>query len=167
MSTGEEPSSEHPLPTPDGGQSLIPAVSKLSEQPIARRPLENDAFYDSSFAHLPELMKSDIEGNESLVPQRQVLLPAMLFVATCLSTFWVGATRWDPMQFGFNVSWCTSWRRRAAELADRLGVYGRRAGDSADARDGALSANGAVRHPGELSRSAFQCRSILSARWAR
>ena len=105
MSTGENPSSEHPLPQPASGQSLVPAASKLPEQPSARRPLENDAFHDSSFTHLPELMKSDIEGGEALVPQRQVLLPAMLFVATCLSTFWVGATRWDPMQFGFNVSW--------------------------------------------------------------
>jgi Zn-dependent protease len=105
MSTGENPSPEHPAPDGPGGQSLVPSTANLPEQPIPRRPLESDAFHDSSFSHLPELMKSDIEGNEVLLPQRQVMLPAMLFVATCLSTFWVGATRWDPMQFGFNVSW--------------------------------------------------------------
>jgi Zn-dependent protease len=105
MSTGENPSSEHPAPDGPGGQLLAPSTANLPEQPIPRRPLESDSFHDSSFSHLPELMKSDIEGNEALLPQRQVMLPAMLFVATCLSTFWVGATRWDPMQFGFNVSW--------------------------------------------------------------
>ncbi len=105
MSTGENPPTEQPAPAQPGGKSLVPAAANLPEQPIAKRPLEGDAFHDSSFSHLPELMRSDIEGNETLLPQRQVLLPLMLFAATCLSTFWVGATRWDPMQFGLNVSW--------------------------------------------------------------
>jgi membrane-associated protease RseP (regulator of RpoE activity) len=30
------------------------------------------------------------------VPQERVLLPAVLFVATCLSTFWTGAVDWKP-----------------------------------------------------------------------
>jgi membrane-associated protease RseP (regulator of RpoE activity) len=29
-------------------------------------------------------------------PRRRVTLPLLLFVATCLSTFWVGAARWRP-----------------------------------------------------------------------
>ena len=30
------------------------------------------------------------------VPRRRVALPLVLFVATCLSTFWVGAANWRP-----------------------------------------------------------------------
>ena len=38
-----------------------------------------------------------LTGNEvSPVPKERVLLPAVLFFATCLSTFWVGAVNWKP-----------------------------------------------------------------------
>jgi Zn-dependent protease len=105
MSTGENPSTEHRSPSPAGKSSPIAVGGQSTEPPVPKRPLESDAFYQSSFSHLPELMKSDIDGGEGVLPQRQVMLPAMLFVATCLSTFWVGVTRWDPMQFGMGVSW--------------------------------------------------------------
>lgn len=32
------------------------------------------------------------------VRRRRVLLPAVLFVLTCFSTFWVGVTRWNPLE---------------------------------------------------------------------
>ena len=35
-------------------------------------------------------------GNWTPVRKRRVLLPSVLFVLTCLSTFWVGVTRWNP-----------------------------------------------------------------------
>lgn len=35
--------------------------------------------------------------------QRRVRLPIMLFIATCLSTFWVGATDWEPVLLGMNI----------------------------------------------------------------
>jgi membrane-associated protease RseP (regulator of RpoE activity) len=34
---------------------------------------------------------------ETRGPQRRQLLPAFLFVATCLSTFWAGTTNWMPL----------------------------------------------------------------------
>jgi membrane-associated protease RseP (regulator of RpoE activity) len=40
----------------------------------------------------PELRESHFRSP----PQRRVLLPILLFIATCLSTFWVGATNWRP-----------------------------------------------------------------------
>lgn len=49
---------------------------------------------------LPELQASDLRG----APRRRVVLPILLFVATCLSTFWVGATNWRPQ----SVDWTTS-----------------------------------------------------------
>lgn len=33
------------------------------------------------------------------------MLPIFLFVATCLSTFWVGCTRWEPLAPQFSASW--------------------------------------------------------------
>ena len=42
---------------------------------------------------------------ESVRParRRRVRLPVILFVATCLSTFWVGANHWLPLPFGSSV----------------------------------------------------------------
>lgn len=52
-----------------------------------------------------ELRASDLRSSgprsASPVPKprsRRVRLPVMLFVATCLSTFWVGAADWKPME---------------------------------------------------------------------
>jgi membrane-associated protease RseP (regulator of RpoE activity) len=36
------------------------------------------------------------ESNLRQRPRRRLLLPVVLFVATCLSTFWVGAANWRP-----------------------------------------------------------------------
>lgn len=36
--------------------------------------------------------------------KRRVGLPVMLFLATCLTTFWVGATRWEPTVYLFNYT---------------------------------------------------------------
>ena len=33
------------------------------------------------------------------MPRRRRVLPILLFIATCLSTFWVGAANWKPQQF--------------------------------------------------------------------
>jgi Zn-dependent protease len=33
------------------------------------------------------------------VPRRRRVLPILLFIATCLSTFWVGSANWKPQQF--------------------------------------------------------------------
>jgi membrane-associated protease RseP (regulator of RpoE activity) len=43
-----------------------------------------------------ELMASDIGGGH--LPRRQVMLPLLLFLATCASTFWVGASDWEPLE---------------------------------------------------------------------
>lgn len=51
---------------------------------------------------LPDLQSSDLQS-----PRRRVLLPILLFVATCVSTFWVGATNWRPQ----SVDWTTSFQQ--------------------------------------------------------
>jgi membrane-associated protease RseP (regulator of RpoE activity) len=57
----------------------------------------DDAFNDPSVAHLPELKVSDLHFR----PQRHVMLPIVLFLATCASTFWVGVTNWQPVEERF------------------------------------------------------------------
>jgi hypothetical protein len=106
MSTGASSSAEPPDGGPSAGHSPVPAPPPGGSDPIPRRPLHDDAFYDSSVAHLPELRESDF----ALRPQRDVLLPALLFIATCASTFWVGVTRWDPLVIDYSRTWGQVWQ---------------------------------------------------------
>jgi hypothetical protein len=99
MSTGVPSSAEHPEPA--AGHAPLPAPPAAADPPIPKRPLQEDAFYDSSVSHLPELRESDL----GLQPQRRLMLPLMLFLATCASTFWVGVTRWDPLQARYVQTW--------------------------------------------------------------
>src|SRR6478736_6732035 len=46
---------------------------------------------NQSWSSYPELHESDLRRH-----RRRVVLPIVLFVATCLSTFWVGAANWRP-----------------------------------------------------------------------
>jgi Zn-dependent protease len=112
MSTGAAPSAEQPDagtsvgPPPAPAQPVVPPVAgppdrKLSAPPEATPP-SDEAFYHPAVSHLPELRRSDVGG---FPPQRRVMLPAMLFAATCLSTFWVGVTRWDPLRMEYSANW--------------------------------------------------------------
>ena len=56
--------------------------------------ITDDSFNDPAVAHLPELTVSDLHFR----PQRRTLLPILLFLATCASTFWVGVTNWEPLE---------------------------------------------------------------------
>ena len=94
------------LPGPDDEQSFAagPIVSAQPVVPPVRvpRPADpGDAFYDSAVSHLPELRRSDFQ----LAPQRRMMLPFVLFLATCASTFWVGVTRWDPLRVDYAKDW--------------------------------------------------------------
>lgn len=85
---------------------------------------EDDPFNDPAFSHLPELKVSDLHFR----PQRRTLLPLLLFVATCASTFWVGVTHWEPLDPRFlgtyaamgraiQANWSTGLQYMAAVLA--------------------------------------------------
>jgi Zn-dependent protease len=100
MSTGAASPPDHPEPRRP--PTPVPATELV---PVPRRPLQADEFHDSSTSHLPELRASDL----GWTPQRRVMLPAMLFVATCISTFWVGVTRWDPMRIQYSENWTSVW----------------------------------------------------------
>jgi hypothetical protein len=72
------------------------ANAKVSSQDLSSSPERfdsEDGFNDPAVAHLPELTVSDLHFR----PQRRTLLPILLFLATCASTFWVGVTHWEPL----------------------------------------------------------------------
>lgn len=60
-----------------------------------------DPWDEAALARLPELRVGDVRGR----PRRRFFLPLFLFAATCLSTFWVGASSWMPLDA------MTSWQR--------------------------------------------------------
>lgn len=58
-------------------------------------------FLRAQRARWPEVTVSEIHFR----PQRRTLLPLLLFLATCASTFWVGAAEWEPMRPDKVASW--------------------------------------------------------------
>lgn len=57
---------------------------------------KRDASRGPAHDQLPELRGSDLHN----LPRRRLGLPLILFIATCLSTFWVGAASWRPDRIG-------------------------------------------------------------------
>jgi hypothetical protein len=102
MSTGAESPSDQPE-QPRRPSAPLPANELI---PVPRRPLEADEFQSSAAVNLPELRASDL----GWTPQRRVMLPVVLFIATCASTFWVGTTRWDPMRIQYSHDWTSVWQ---------------------------------------------------------
>jgi membrane-associated protease RseP (regulator of RpoE activity) len=83
--------------TPGGEEVQLPA--------LVDNPDDFDGFHDEELAHLPELRISDLHG----LPRRRRALPLFLFVATCLSTFWVGVVDWNPVPILGNLR--TMWEQ--------------------------------------------------------
>jgi membrane-associated protease RseP (regulator of RpoE activity) len=58
-------------------------------------------------------------------PQRRVLLPILLFIATCLSTFWVGATNWRPQAVDTSEIWnivANNWQQGLTYMGAVLAI---------------------------------------------
>src|SRR5262245_51422527 len=81
--------------SPGSSPTSLPAAA-----PMVRRPRD-----------FPELSDSHLHSQ----PRRRRVIPLLLFVATCLSTYWVGAADWKPQQFGtFDQMWevmTTNWEQ--------------------------------------------------------
>jgi membrane-associated protease RseP (regulator of RpoE activity) len=72
-------------------------------------------------ALLPELRESDLVS----MPPRRRGLPLMLFVATCLSTFWVGAANWRPQFTTPEDAWRvvqTNWQQGLTYMGAVLAI---------------------------------------------
>lgn len=87
----QEPARPASLTNPQQAVAMSDAESRKSAAP--EHFDSDDAFNDPAVAHLPELTVSDLHFR----PQRRTLLPILLFLATCASTFWVGVTHWEPL----------------------------------------------------------------------
>jgi membrane-associated protease RseP (regulator of RpoE activity) len=66
-----------------------------------------DGFLPANSSEYPLLRESHLRSR----PPRRVILPVVLFIATCLSTFWVGATDWHP---AFDLSAAEFWSKLTA-----------------------------------------------------
>jgi Zn-dependent protease len=91
-----QPASAKPASKADGQ-----AAESAAARPRRGRPR-------SDFAELGE-------SHLRTLPRRRLTLPLVLFVATCLSTFWVGAADWQPQLIEQpNVAWqvlADNWRQ--------------------------------------------------------
>ena len=91
--------------------------AKVAKDKVAASGKSSDgSFQDPSFSHLPELKVSDLHFR----PQRNTFLPIVLFLATCASTFWVGATQWDPLADVYVADSDRMWQTVAANWSTGL-----------------------------------------------
>src|SRR5262245_9717813 len=51
-----------------------------------------------------EIVKAEIAESARAARPRRVILPLVLFLLTCVSTFYAGATQWMPFEY-FNAGW--------------------------------------------------------------
>ena len=80
-------------PSPKERSGHLPQGEGVQLPALVDNPQDFDSFHDEELAHLPELRVSDLHQ----LPQRRLALPLVLFIATCLSTFWVGVVDWNPV----------------------------------------------------------------------
>src|SRR5437773_9712150 len=92
-----EKSSAPASPPSAEGTSVEGANDKPPALPVA--PASSQAPHNvpapRDWSSLPELQESHLRP----ALRRRLLLPVVLFVATCASTFWVGAAHWRPQSF--------------------------------------------------------------------
>ena len=77
------PPSEPRPPEPSPAPSDLPVATPSAVESVIRS------------RETPQLSTAHLHSR----PQRRKLVPVLLFVATCLSTYWVGAADWKPQQF--------------------------------------------------------------------
>ncbi|HYO24231.1 MAG TPA: site-2 protease family protein [Lacipirellulaceae bacterium] len=104
MSTADPSPVERPA---SGAPAAPPTLPSLPADAAAARPRQDDPFHDAAVSHLPELHPRDLASRRDVAepPDRRVLLPLALFLATCASTFWVGVTHWDPLKADYSANW--------------------------------------------------------------
>ena len=95
-----------PPPEPRPTDPSLPAPPASPPVPVAP-PVDREA-KPPSYEHLSA---SHLHAR----PKRRRLIPILLFIATCLSTYWVGAASWKPQQFAAgDAMWhqfMTNWQQ--------------------------------------------------------
>ena len=88
---------QHPASQPVAPGATPPAADGVKPKlPPSEAPAPthatNNAPPGQGFSELPDLQESHLHSPR----RRRLTLPLLLFIATCLSTFWVGAADWRP-----------------------------------------------------------------------
>lgn len=91
-------------PSPERGDPAPPAWNAASDPDLGDDraadvwpEVDADTVLESLSAVAARVVSA--RGSHVQVRKRRVRLPLILFVATCVSTFWVGALRWLPLPF--------------------------------------------------------------------
>lgn len=91
-------------PTTGESDPQTPPEEARVDAPAAKPAAPDDgkqrAADGAATVEYPELKRSDVESDPAAEPEpveRNRTLPIVLFVATCLSTFWVGAANYEPV----------------------------------------------------------------------
>ncbi len=100
-----------PPTDPPPHEHNVPALPSIPPSPDSNHGDSNDRAHPAPSASTP-LPRSQAaiygpgrsqqlsEVHLRSLPRRRLTLPLMLFIATCLSTFWVGAADWRPQAVG-------------------------------------------------------------------
>ena len=109
--SSDPPGSQTPADAKDHAESQEDGCSpaKIPPSPVAQAYSANEHEGEIVVSQLHELQVSDMVAS----PRRRRLVPLLLFLATCLSTFWVGAAKFLPQQ-----TWAALGTDRFAELFD-------------------------------------------------
>jgi membrane-associated protease RseP (regulator of RpoE activity) len=111
-SAEESFTSEMVTPANPGTRTATPDIHGKSSGADASRPS----------AALPELRSSHLRSAQ----RRRVMLPILLFVATCLSTFWVGAANWRPQTMEsaerMQIQVANNWRQGLTYMGAVLAI---------------------------------------------
>ena len=107
---------ETPVSVPSTSSQVTTSTNLATADTSIKPPAPQNSMDDPAFAHLPELKVSDLHFR----PQRNTMLPLLLFIATCLSTFWVGATHWQPLEEAYLDTYAAMWETVRANWATGL-----------------------------------------------
>jgi membrane-associated protease RseP (regulator of RpoE activity) len=97
-SAASRPSAPAPAKPPQDGNAaaLGPRPSALPASTAPFPAAAEQLYVGQDLSDLPTLQESHLRTP----PRRRLLVPLVLFIATCLSTFWVGAADWRPQLIG-------------------------------------------------------------------
>jgi membrane-associated protease RseP (regulator of RpoE activity) len=124
----EQPPITPQLPVPSSPASAPHSRDSAAAANLPRAPVAGDSAQSPpgpaptwNVARRAMLSADDL----GYVPRRRRVLPILLFIATCLSTFWVGAADWKPQQFysvddmlrAMTVNWRTGLTYMGAVVA--------------------------------------------------
>ncbi len=98
-----------------------PNIDYASALHSADARIETTFPVDALTSPRPELRESHFRSP----PQRRMMLPILLFIATCLSTFWVGATNWKPTAVDAGELWsiiASNWQQGLTYMGAVLAI---------------------------------------------